>query len=365
MFLLKEGSRHSYNQDRADLHFSNNIKFLLGINLVHGDCFNDVLHVLDEHELQQLKACLIKTLIEQEVIRPDQLSGKFTVAIDGTGTHSFTTDYSGRCLHKTSKNGAVSYSHAVLEAKLVTSGGVCLSLASEWIDNGSEGFDKQDCEMKAFQRLSEKLKQLYPELPILLVADALYCNLPVIHTAEQNKWDYMLVIKEGVQKSLNEEIALRPDMKTFAIEYDKGGYLNDLELGEYRVNYLKWEEVDSRFSWLTNLKIHDPKHASGLQKIARSRWMIENEGFNTQKNLGYSLEHKYSRTSYQAVQNYYQCLQIAHLIEQVALLATAFKKLVKKCKTTIIKISERIRNILVISVIDLETIAAHHKINST
>lgn len=40
----------------------------------------------------------------------------------------------------------------------------------------------------------------------------------------------------------------------------------------------------------------------------RLRWKIENEGFNIQKNLGYELEHKYSRVSFVALKNYYQIL---------------------------------------------------------
>jgi hypothetical protein len=48
----------------------------------------------------------------------------------------------------------------------------------------------------------------------------------------------------------------------------------------------------------------------------RLRWNIENEGFNIQKNRDYELEHKFSQVSYQALQNYYQLLQIAHMINQ-------------------------------------------------
>ena len=49
----------------------------------------------------------------------------------------------------------------------------------------------------------------------------------------------------------------------------------------------------------------------------RLSWEIENEGFNSQKNGGYELEHKFSRVSYFALQNYYQLLQIAHMINQL------------------------------------------------
>jgi pterin-4a-carbinolamine dehydratase len=37
-----------------------------------------------------------------------------------------------------------------------------------------------------------------------------------------------------------------------------------------------------------------------------------------QKNGGYNLEHKYSRSTFCCYKNYYQCLQIAHMINQLA-----------------------------------------------
>ena len=46
-------------------------------------------------------------------------------------------------------------------------------------------------------------------------------------------------------------------------------------------------------------------------------WKIENEGFNTQKHGGYGLGHKYSRSTFACLKNYYQCLQAAHMINQL------------------------------------------------
>jgi hypothetical protein len=87
------------------------------------------------------------------------------------------------------------------------------------------------------------------------------------------------------------------------------------------------------------------------RQTGRLRWKIENEGFNTQKNLGHNLEHRYSRTDFNAVKNYYQCMQIAHLIEQLALMERTVKKL-REGKTSILKISEMIRNMLVYNNMD-------------
>ena len=65
------------------------------------------------------------------------------------------------------------------------------------------------------------------------------------------------------------------------------------------------------------------------------RWKIENQGFNDQKNQGYQLGHKFSETSFNALQNYYQCLQIAHLINQLVIHSTTVNELLKQDKTSV------------------------------
>lgn len=357
MFLLKEGSRNNYNQDRADTNFSRNVRRLLKIKLMHGDSFNDVLVEVEENELQRLKASMVKVLISHKVFYPYRHNGKYIVAIDGSGTHSFNEDYSGKCLSKTSTNGVTSYSQAVLEAKLVAENGFCISLASTWLENNMNGeHDKQDCELSAFKRLVATIKELYPRLPITIVADALYANAPVIDICKAHLWDYLIVLKKGVLKDLNEEIGLRPDKKIHESKAGRLTYLNHLELQTHQLCWLKWEEPCNCFSWITNMEIKDADMGIKLQHIGRLRWKIENEGFNTQKNLGYNLEHKYSRKDFSATRNYYQCMQIAHLIEQLTLLTKQIKELFSNGKTSIIKMSERLRNLLVIHRIDIKPI---------
>ncbi len=48
--------------------------------------------------------------------------------------------------------------------------------------------------------------------------------------------------------------------------------------------------------------------------------ICENEGFNTQKNSGFNLHHKYVRKNFTGICNYYMCMQIAHIIEQLFVL---------------------------------------------
>ena len=62
----------------------------------------------------------------------------------------------------------------------------------------------------------------------------------------------------------------------------------------------------------------------------KQRWKIENEEFNDQKNGGYELGHKYARKSHNTLCNYYQCMQIAHIINQLNELSLEFKKQLDK-----------------------------------
>jgi hypothetical protein len=63
------------------------------------------------------------------------------------------------------RDSAVTYLYPVLEAKLVTESGFCISPGTEWIINdNNKAYDKQDCEQKAFKRLAEKLKKDFSRL---------------------------------------------------------------------------------------------------------------------------------------------------------------------------------------------------------
>ena len=56
---------------------------------------------------------------------------------------------------------------------------------------------KQDCERKAFVRLAKKIKQRFPRLPILLLADSLYATKTVMDVCREYKWKYLICFKDG------------------------------------------------------------------------------------------------------------------------------------------------------------------------
>jgi len=85
--------------------------------------------------------------------------------------------------------------HHVLEAKLVVD--IVLSIANEFIENESEDVTKQDCELKAFRRLAEKLKTDFPRLPICLLGDSIYGCESIFQLCDDNKWNVYVALKKA------------------------------------------------------------------------------------------------------------------------------------------------------------------------
>ena len=96
----------------------------------------------------------------------------------------------------------------------------------------------------------------------------------------------------------------------------------DLRYQEFTVHWWECRELvvgqpSTLFVYLTNL--NDVRYQTMLELTSsgRLRWKIENEGFDIQKHHGYGLGHQYSRRSMLAMKNYYQLMQIAHMINQL------------------------------------------------
>ncbi len=101
LFLFKQGSRNSFNNDRKDDDFIANYKKLFGMRLPHQDTINDLFRVLNPLALEKFKTSMIRELIEKKVLHQWRLLGKyFRVAIDGTGINSYTQKALRKMLNK-------------------------------------------------------------------------------------------------------------------------------------------------------------------------------------------------------------------------------------------------------------------------
>ena len=203
--------------------------------------------------------------------------------------------------------------------------------------------------------MAVRLKKDYPRLPICILADGLYPNKSVFKVCQDNNWAFILTLKDDQLKDIWEEVRLFEQLyskNTLRIErtpnrkekivstyrwindIDYNGHkLNWIEIVEIKTNIETEEEEKKRFVQVTGFEI-SKSNCQEIIQHGRLRWKIENEGFNTQKNGGYKLGHKYSRQDLAATQNYFQGMQIAHIINQLVELSSAFSEVLKG-KTTL------------------------------
>jgi len=369
MSMFKEGSRNALNESRKEGYFKKNYFDLFKQRLPHMDTVDRVMKQIQEHELEQLKKSFIQTLLDQKVLHKFRFFGRdFTVSVDATGVHTFDEKPDDdQCIKKVGKRGKITYYRNVLEAKLVGLNGFCLSLATEWIENTDDGnYDKQDCELNAFKRLAVKLKSFFPRLPICILADGLYPSEPFFKICQNNNWRFIATLKdktlmtvqsqvEALLEKINDENKgkTKKENQRYEKYYLPGGRwisreYSWLEKITYRGRELYWvhclettqnklhsdEYTQYRFVYISDVPV-DSENIDIWVQIARSRHKIENEGFNCQKNLGYELQHKFSRTNLTATKNYYQCMQIAHIFNQLLELSQHMKSQLYEWKTTL------------------------------
>ncbi len=357
IFIFKRGSRNNADKG-ARGNYESNYFALFGMKLPIMDTVDDFLRKLPPEELDRIKRVLIGKLLEKKVLNKWKFEGRYLVACDATGVFSFSKKPFEGCPYKTSKNGKKSWQANVLEAKIVCPNGLSISIASEWLCNSEDLSKKQDCELKAFVRLAAKVKKWYPRLPAIILADGLYPNITFFDICKKNQWEYILTHKDGTLKSLWQEINFlyliqeKENKKERLVKkindewlYESSMFINGLEYQTHQINWVEYQscfrgkEVHERFVYLTSLNITHGNVWEVIEK-GRLRWRIENEGFNTQKNGAYEMQHKYAEKNFQAMRNYYNLLQIAHMINQLTEKLTKVKQAIVMAQATLKSIWE-------------------------
>lgn len=339
-----------------------NIASLLEVELEelpHYDTINNVFERIDIEQLRGIQKYMVQRLIRSKMFDKYRYKGKyFQIVVDGTRLATFKERHCEHCLKRTYNKGQKDeysiYYHYVLEAKLVV-GDIVISIDTEFVENEEENIEKQDCEIKAFYRMAKRIKEQYPKLPIIISGDALYACEPVITTCVDNKWEYILRLKDGRLKLLVEEIE---GLEKAEIEEKNIRYWNEVKYGEVqrekRANVLKFYENKkdkvTEFMWITSILITE-KNKETLVYFGRQRWKIENEGFNMQKNGTFDIEHIYSK-NYNAMKAHYFFIQFAHTIRQ---LLEKGLKYVRELKMSIKEVSAMIMTALTQKITNLTT----------
>ena len=269
--------------------------------------------------------------------------GHYFLALDATGKFSSSKVCCQQCCKREHKDGSVSYYHQMLGACIVHPDQPnVIPLCPEPIQNG-DGLEKNDCERNAAKRLIGHFKREHPHLKVIVVADGIASNAPYIQLLEQHKMKYLLGAKPGDHKYLFEMLEQSSETKYHEIKNDAGflhqfHYINKVPLNKNNpdvlVNVLEYMQTDpkgkeTRFTWVTNISL-TKSNLFVLMKGGRARWKIENETFNTLKNLGYNFEHNYGHGKKYLSSVFCFLMLLAFLIDQAQGIACGLFHAVRK-----------------------------------
>lgn len=272
----------------------------------------------------------------------EYLDGHFLISGDGTGHFSSSKVSCPSCCTKNHSNGTTTYYHQMF--------GVCIvhpekrnviPLCPEPILNG-DGNEKNDCERNACKRFLENFRREHPHLKAILIEDGLSSTAPNIRMIEEYGLKYILVAKPGDHKFLFEQLessnhAQYYEEKTSDDTYHQFRFLNGISLNksnlDVKVNIIEYRQTDSKgreinFSWVTNIHV-SAINIMKIMKGGRARWKIENETFNTLKNLGYNFERNYGHGEKYLATIFCLLMMLAFLIDQIQEICCS---LYRKCR---------------------------------
>lgn len=347
VFGLKCPSLLDFDRKRSDDVIAQNLRDLYHINNPPSDTYlrERLDHVDPDHIRPAFKKVFASFQRGKGLEEFEFLDGHVLISGDGTGQFSSSNVCCPYCCVKEHQNGTKTYYHQMFGACVVHPDKKnVIPLCPEVILN-QDGSSKNDCERNACKRFLENFRREHPHLKAILVEDGLSSTAPHIRMIGDLK--YILGAKPGDHQFLFEQLeasenTLYHEFKTNDGYYHQFRFLNGASLNksnqDVKVNILEYRQTDHKgkelnFSWVTNILI-STANAEKIARGGRARWKIENETFNTLKNLGYNFEHNYGHGKKHLSTVLCLLMMLAFLIDQVQEIScTLFQKCRKFART--------------------------------
>jgi hypothetical protein len=352
MFIINIPSRRAANRDIGGESVHEMLKQVFpGLETIpHADTLARLLKRIDADEIElRYEATIIEFIKSKTFLELNP--GHCLIAIDGTGKFTRKYRFDEKALVRNrGDEGKEYYCAYVLESVLILENGMILPLFTEFLENADGELDdntkKQDCEHRAFIRLTDKIRKHIGKGRVTLVVDGLFANGPVVSRCKSFGWEFMITLKRGSLKSVWEEFdGLRKcepeniihnitDLdrnQTFkwsnGIEYTYGKNHKKLNLNIVTCKE-EWQELHPRsggkpelkvsdYAWISSSKITLKNVIRLCNNIARKRWRIENH-FHVEKHQGYSYSHCYSY-NWNAMRGFHSLMKFAHFINSLIL----------------------------------------------
>lgn len=347
MFSLKSPSLLAFRQSLEYEVRQENLQRIYGLQSIPGDtALREAIDGINPQELYGAFEGALEQLRHEGVWESRKvLGGYLPISIDATGHYCSGKQSCPHCLVKNLRNGQQIFHHQMLGAVQVHPESKSVFPVSGEAIVRQDGHTKNDCEQNAAKRLIPRVAEQLTGDKLLFLLDALYATGPVVKLIKEHQASFLITIKEGYvllqADRLKKEGKLQQLSWSNAKTKSTVRFTSDLVLnGKHReqlVNYIEYEQVDIRSGkvkyankWITDIPIHE-SNIQELVGVARARWKIENETFNTLKNQGYNLEHNYGHGKKYLATNFALLTLLAFLVDQIAqVLDYYFQKAYKK-----------------------------------
>ena len=324
----------------------------------HADTLMRFLEHLDPTRIEAILVQFIRELIRKKKFKKMLIAGRIPISIDGSQKlyrDGLLQDdeWLERTVGKDESKHQQQYIY-VLEANITLAIGLSIPLMSEFLKRDSNQFenseDKQDCELKAFKRLVERMKGYFPRAKFLLFLDALFAAEEIMLLIKEKRWDFIIRLPmkkmTTLAKILNAE---KPeiDLKTAPHYRERQqvffwknnvtyGYEHQIKCHlvgcietyeEVNRNTGELEQRYSQHAWISSLHLADKTVHELLNLGARKLWLMEHS-FNVEKNQGYHYEHAFSHEWF-AMRGFHYLMRLGHALNAVFEFTRVLKKYIK------------------------------------
>ena len=321
-FFMQDGSFLAFQRKLEEAQNRSNCQTLFGMEKIPTD--NHIRTTLDEIDPALLEPVFMDTFQRLEaggaLPKFQALGERLMVAFDGTQHSGSTKIHCQKCLSKTHNKGKedewTEHYHTMLCATLVGQGhNLAVPLMPEFIANEGalrKSSSKQDCEINAQKRWMAKHGATFAAYRPIALADALTACQPMLQCFQDHGWSYIVTAKPTDLKTLYDFIH-GCELTTFSHTQTIGKRKPVKEQHSYRwiervpirdgkdAMLVNWVEHTVRrpgkkpvtYAVVTDLPVASAQDAIAILAAGRTRWRIENEGFNILKNHGYELEHNW------------------------------------------------------------------------
>jgi hypothetical protein len=293
MIVSRLGSLNALEQ----LMESPKLREYLGDNLPSADTLGRVFSLMYTDTLRKVQHDIYECLKHNKAFEPPR-HGLIALAIDGHESHaSYDMSCKGCLEREVGELKQIQYYHRNVSCQLIFEN-LCFQLDAETHLPG-EG------EVGAAERLLARTVSMYPRAFDVVVVDALYAGADFVNKVLECKKDIVVVLKDERRELLKDASALFAEQEPTYITNAGGVLLEYWDAEEftswsgvkqplrvvimrqtkraYNKKTKETEETVSTWVWATTLSKYRAS-TEVVAKLGRSRWCIENQGFNEMVN---------------------------------------------------------------------------------